>query len=50
MVAGGNAQVMNDAALMLRCGFGIDAEPFLKSTLVCLRAHLLHVRLPSRCD
>ena len=35
---------MNDAALMLSAGFRIDAEPFLKSTLVCLRAHLLHVR------
>lgn len=44
MFAGGNAQVMNDAALMLRAGFKIDTEPFLKSMLVCLRAHLLHVR------
>lgn len=37
---------MNDAVLMLDAGFDIDTEPFLKSMLVCLRAHLLHVGIP----
>ena len=34
---------MDDAGLMIQAGFKIDTEPFLKSTLLCLRTHLLHV-------
>jgi hypothetical protein len=34
---------MKEAALMIRCGFDVASEPYLKSVLLCLRAHLLQV-------
>ena len=36
--------MMAEAAAMISAGFSVAAEPYLKSALVCLRAHLLHVR------
>ena len=47
--AGGNAEVMCDAAQMIDAGFDIAKEPFLKSTLLCLRSHLLQACTPCIC-
>ena len=40
---------MCDAAQMIDAGFDIAKEPFLKSTLLCLRSHLLQACTPCSC-
>ena len=40
---------MCDAAQMIDAGFDIATEPFLKSTLLCLRSHLLQACTPCIC-
>ena len=35
---------MQEAKTMIQAGFRVDREPYLKSILLCMRAHLLQVR------
>ena len=46
MHTGGDAAIMLEAAHMIRAGFDVGTEPYLKSILLCLRAHLLQVKQP----
>jgi hypothetical protein len=41
--AGGGTAIMLEAQQMIRAGFDVASEPYLKSILLCLRAHLLQV-------
>ena len=34
---------MKEAKAMIKAGFRVDREPYLKSILLCIRAHLLQV-------
>ena len=41
---------MKEAKAMIKAGFRVDREPYLKSILLCIRAHLLQVRrVPPSC-
>ncbi|EIE18524.1 RdRP-domain-containing protein, partial [Coccomyxa subellipsoidea C-169] len=41
LIKWGDAAIMLEAAHIIRAGFDVGTEPYLKSILLCLRAHLL---------
>ena len=44
---GADATVLQECKRMVRAGFRVDWEPYLKSVLLAIRAHLLGVRRPA---